>query len=460
MGKREIGVVFGLILLQGVVQGYGTEDGSEEWGYVQVRPKAHLFWWLYHSPQRILNSSDPWPTILWLQGGPGASGVGLGNFKEIGPLDTSLQPRNSTWLQKADLLFVDSPVGTGFSFVEEDDLFVRTDEEAAIDLVTLLKKLYNNITALQSSPLFVVAESYGGKHAVTLGLALLKAIEAGELKLKLGGIALGNSWISPEDFVLSWGPLLLDVSRLGYRDAENSIRMALQIKEQIATRKYADATDSWINLEGFISGSSNEVDFYNFMEDSRNDPVAATISSSMNSRSMVSARRVSKYSRYLTSIKPDASAAQDIDMDTFMNQVIRKKLKIIPNSVQWGGQSDGVFVGLYNDFMKPRIQEVDELLTKGINVTIYNGQVDLICSTKGVQAWIQKLKWGGLEGFNKGERRALNCTGRGQNTMGFFKSYANLHFYWILGAGHFVPVEQPCVALDMVADITHSPVTS
>jgi hypothetical protein len=36
----------------------------------------------------------------------GASGVGIGNFEEIGPLDTDLKPRNSTWLRIADLLFV------------------------------------------------------------------------------------------------------------------------------------------------------------------------------------------------------------------------------------------------------------------------------------------------------------------------------------------------------------------
>lgn len=36
----------------------------------------------------------------------GGSGVGRGNFLEIGPLDVDLNPRNSTWLQKADLIFV------------------------------------------------------------------------------------------------------------------------------------------------------------------------------------------------------------------------------------------------------------------------------------------------------------------------------------------------------------------
>uniref|UniRef100_A0A7N0VBW6 Uncharacterized protein n=1 Tax=Kalanchoe fedtschenkoi TaxID=63787 RepID=A0A7N0VBW6_KALFE len=46
--------------------------GGESWGYVQVRPKAHMFWWLYRSPyrQQLAASSKPWPTVLWLQGGP------------------------------------------------------------------------------------------------------------------------------------------------------------------------------------------------------------------------------------------------------------------------------------------------------------------------------------------------------------------------------------------------------
>ena len=42
----------------------------------------------------------------FLPSSQGASGVGLGNFLEVGPLDVDLKPRNSTWLQKADLIFV------------------------------------------------------------------------------------------------------------------------------------------------------------------------------------------------------------------------------------------------------------------------------------------------------------------------------------------------------------------
>ncbi len=84
-------------------------------------------------------------------------------------------------------LMQDNPVGTGYSYVEDEKLFVKTDEEAGNDLTTLLVELFNKNESLQKSPLYIVAESYGGKYAVTLALSALKAIEAGKLKLKLGG---------------------------------------------------------------------------------------------------------------------------------------------------------------------------------------------------------------------------------------------------------------------------------
>ncbi|XP_038893622.1 serine carboxypeptidase-like 51 isoform X1 [Benincasa hispida] len=427
-------------------------DGSEEWGYVRVRPKAHMFWWLYRSPYRVENPSKPWPIILWLQGGPGASGVGIGNFKEVGPLDASLKPRNSTWLHKADLLFVDNPVGTGYSFVEDTDSLVKSDLEAATDLTTLLQGIFNRDPRLQKSPLYIVAESYGGKYAVTLGLSALKAIEAGTLKLTLGGVVLGDSWISPQDYTSSWGPLLKDLSRLDDIGVAKSNSIAKRIEEQMEKGQFVGATSSWSELEDVISASSNGVDFYNFLLDSGADSVSSVTGMDI-SNGVASVRR---YSRYLSSLRPTVGG-DAVDLYDLMNGVIRKKLKIIPDNVKWGGQSEYVFQSLQEDFMKPRINEVDELLAKGVDVTIYNGQVDLICSTKGTEAWVHKLKWEGLQGFLSTGRTPLYCGNDKDRTKGFTKSYKNLHFYWILGAGHFVPVDQPCIALDMVGATTRSP---
>lgn len=71
---------------------------------------------------------------------------------------------------------------------------MTTDAEAGNDLTTLLEELFNKNENLQKSPLYIVAESYGGKFAVTLALAAVKAIEAGKLKLKLGGNLFSSSF--------------------------------------------------------------------------------------------------------------------------------------------------------------------------------------------------------------------------------------------------------------------------
>ncbi|KAG6506694.1 hypothetical protein ZIOFF_032021 [Zingiber officinale] len=126
-------------------------------------------------------------------------------------MDTNLKPHNSTWLQKVDLLFVvsfhvdlippsttcsssinemgitqENPVGTGFSFVEEESLLEKSDWEAAANLTALLKKLYHGNAAMQRrtkpSSLW---QSYCGRFAVTTALSVLHAIRARQLKLKL-----------------------------------------------------------------------------------------------------------------------------------------------------------------------------------------------------------------------------------------------------------------------------------
>ncbi|CAA0815016.1 Serine carboxypeptidase-like 51, partial [Striga hermonthica] len=371
-----------------------------------------------------------------LQFGPGGSGAGIGNFLEIGPLDVCLKPRNSTWLKKGDLLFVDNPVGTGYSYVEDTNLLVKTDDENAADITTLLIQVVNSQKSLQNRPLYIVGESYGGKIAVTLALSALKAIKNGTLKLKLGGVALGNSWISPIDYVFSWGPLLSDVSRLDNNGLLESNSVANQIKQQLDAGKFAEATGSVDKLQDVIIQTSNAVNMYNFLYDQSSHSSSSQSTSEFNSEKM----RMKGYSRYLNSL---ATTSCDGDLDTVLNYLhtlmngkIKQKLKIIPESLKWELLANPVYEAMAGDFMKPRIEEVNQLLAQGVNVTIYNGQLDVACATKGTEAWVQKLKWSGLNRFLLTKRNPFYCGVDPTSTAGFVKSYNNLKFYWILGAGH------------------------
>lgn len=41
----------------------------------------------------------------------------------------------------------------------------------------------------------------------------------------------------------------------------------------------------------------------------------------------------------------------------------------------------------------------------GVPVTVYQGQLDLICCTLGAEAWMAKLRWPGMKGFQAAKRR-------------------------------------------------------
>jgi hypothetical protein len=86
-----------------------------------VSPEHHgnLFFWLYQN-RHIANKQR---TVIWLNGGPGCSSMD-GAMMEIGPYrvreNGKLEYNNGSWDEFANLLFVDNPVGTGFSYVDTD----------------------------------------------------------------------------------------------------------------------------------------------------------------------------------------------------------------------------------------------------------------------------------------------------------------------------------------------------
>lgn len=81
-----------------LAQKIGVGSGFQEWGYANVRPSAHMFWWLYFTTNSEVKSFYEKPLIVWLEGGPGGSGTGHSNFLFIGPYDYEMKPRNNTWV--------------------------------------------------------------------------------------------------------------------------------------------------------------------------------------------------------------------------------------------------------------------------------------------------------------------------------------------------------------------------
>lgn len=88
---------------------------------------GEMFFW--HVEQKHV--ADRQRTVIWLNGGPGCSSMD-GLFLEIGPFrltdDHTLVENPGSWHEFANLLFVDNPLGTGFSFVDSDSYVTELDQ--------------------------------------------------------------------------------------------------------------------------------------------------------------------------------------------------------------------------------------------------------------------------------------------------------------------------------------------
>jgi len=109
-------------------------------GFLTVNEEKNhnLFYWLFKNPNATA------PLVLWLNGGPGASSM-FALFLENGPLrvtfsdDWELSAPDKAWTDDYHVIYVDQPVGTGFSY---GDTYLTDMNVGAAEFVTFLVSFY------------------------------------------------------------------------------------------------------------------------------------------------------------------------------------------------------------------------------------------------------------------------------------------------------------------------------
>lgn len=146
--------------------GYGNLTFKLETGYVSVGD-SELFYYFIESqgnPQ-----TDPF--FLWLTGGPGCSSFN-GLIYEIGPMEFDIHnypgglprllPYKYAWTKTASILFLDAPVGTGFSYSTSADGWSSSDTDSALETYEFLRKWLIEHPKYLPLQLYVGGDSYSG----------------------------------------------------------------------------------------------------------------------------------------------------------------------------------------------------------------------------------------------------------------------------------------------------------
>ncbi|GFP84551.1 serine carboxypeptidase-like 28, partial [Phtheirospermum japonicum] len=136
-------------------------------GYVTVDPDAGraLF---YYFAEAAENSSTK-PLVLWLNGGPGCSSIGGGAMTELGPFrinpdGKSLWYNEYAWNTMANVIFLESPAGVGFSYSNRSSDYVTGDKQTALDSYTFLVNWLKRFPGYKTREFYITGESYAGHY--------------------------------------------------------------------------------------------------------------------------------------------------------------------------------------------------------------------------------------------------------------------------------------------------------
>ncbi|XP_042415070.1 serine carboxypeptidase-like 18 [Zingiber officinale] len=172
-----------------------------ETGYVEV-DQDHGGEFFYYFIKSENNPAED-PLLLWLTSGPRCSAFSGLVFEIGGPLKfvtaeyngslPSLVYHPYSWTKVANIIFVDSPLGPGFSYSRKYEGYDANDtiwsEQASKFLLQWLVEHPQFI----SNPLYIAGDSYAGKLVPMVAKRILDGIDEGkEPLLNLQGYLIGN----------------------------------------------------------------------------------------------------------------------------------------------------------------------------------------------------------------------------------------------------------------------------
>ncbi|KAF8102319.1 hypothetical protein N665_0198s0032 [Sinapis alba] len=415
--------LFFVFIVSHFLHGYVSSDPyleelAHHAGYYNLpnTKSSRLFYFFFESRNNITD-----PVVIWLTGGPGCSSS-LGLFTENGPFtlteDLSLSRNEYSWNQVSNIIYVDQPVGTGFSTISDTDVLRHDETGVSNDLYNFLQAFFKEHPQLVRNDFFITGESYAGHYIP----ALASRIHAGNknnegIPIKLTGIAIGNGLTNPEIQYGAHGDYALEMKLISQSGHESLNQVYINC--QSAIRK--------CNIDGGLAcGSAYHVcvQIPNYIQSENGD---------MNP--------------YDVRKKCGELICSDHSyVDTFLNlESVRKAL----------GVGDTTFVlcnstvndAMIDDLMINLEVKIPTLIEDGINLLVYAGEYDLLCNWLGNSRWVEQMIWLGQKEFGSAKTVPFMVDGK---EAGVMKNHGPLTFLKVHNAGHMVPMDQPKASLQML----------
>uniref|UniRef100_A0ACD6A5X5 Uncharacterized protein n=1 Tax=Avena sativa TaxID=4498 RepID=A0ACD6A5X5_AVESA len=385
-------------------------DFDQYGGYVTVNASngRALFYYFVEAP----GDAAAKPLLLWLNGGPGCSSLGYGAMQELGPFrvnrdNKTLSRNNYAWNNAANVIFLESPAGVGFSYSNTSSDHDKTgDPMAAQDAYVFLVNWLERFPEYKARAFYIAGESYAGHYVPQLAATILAHSNSTGAIINLKGILVGN-------------PLLDDVknSRGQYEYLWNHGVISDEVWADIAGHcSFDDSADDPSCFAAIDEAYDGNIDSYNIYA-----PVCISDSNG---------------SYYSSSQLPGYDPCSYVPTMAYLNlPAVQRALHA--RETTWRDCTGFVDFKDSPDTMVPTLKW---LIDHRLPVWLFSGDFDSMCPFTGTRYTVRDLNLSVTERWRPWTA--------GHEVGGYVQQYkGGFTFASVRGAGHTVPSFQPERAL-------------
>lgn len=441
------------------IPGYGQPPSRQYSGLIpaDAANTTYLHYWYVES----YNSPDKAPLLLWLNGGPGCSSL-EGYLFENGPLHftgtkvnnlPTLEKNPYTWVSFANVLYLESPAGVGFSYYVNGSTST-TDEITSQNNYYFLLNFFKSYPELAKLDFYITGESYAGIYIPTLVDRIRLGNEAGNPKINLIGFAVGNGCWGNEVGACAFynnDPVFiaLDFFHGHAFISEPSWAVVLKTCGNVSNPNITNECLNAANeaLNDFANAPYNIYNIYNdcpnLLETERAPSGLSHWLSERENRKghkHEAKKNIVKKSKYQVST-PDFCTSPQLAETWLVAPDVQKALHTGPANVS----SWSICSGIDYDKTVGSLLPLYPTLISNYRTLIFSGDVDACVPYVGSEAWVRGLDYPVTSAWAPW---TINDQVAGYRVG--YKAPYGFDFITVKGSGHMVPQYQPAAALAMI----------
>jgi len=338
-----------------------------------------------------------------------------------------LMPRNSTWNKKNGMLFIDNPVGAGFSNTLEETGYCKSTRTCvAQNLYALLQQFYQIFPDQHQVPLYITGESYGGHYVPAISAYIHEQNQkthTAKLLIPLAGMAVGDGWIDPINMVDGYPEMVFNQGLCDDREKAIITEYCRNTTALIKQNRMSEAFHVWDKmLNGDIWPYANY--FHNITGSNDYDNF-------LNTNAPAS---FSYFAQYVN--QPHVRAGLHVGNTPYGTNASRCEMALVP------------------DFMvsyKPELETMLRSTTPPYKVLVYSGQLDVIIGAALTERFLPTVEWKDQAAFAAVEKAVWRIHPTDTEVAGYARTVGNFSYVIVREAGHIVPGDQPERGLDMIS---------